>query len=62
MSALSHSGCTQRLYQMPVLKTVVEHATIKRIVKAPIIFLEVSISSVVGLLIGCDVADDHVEL
>ena len=47
---------------MPVFQAVIEHATVERVVVAPILLLEVTIAVVVGLLVGRDVTDDHVEL
>ena len=59
---LPHSCNAGWLHQVPVLQAVVEHTTVKRVVVTAVFFLKVPIAVVVGLLIGCDVTDDHIEL
>ena len=47
---------------MPILEAVVDNASVKRIMKASIFPLEVTVAMRVGLLVGRDVTNDHVEL
>ena len=62
VSVLPHSHDGGCFHEVPVLKAVVDHAAVERVVVAPILPLEVTVAMVVGLLIGRYVTDDHVEL
>ena len=57
-----HSSNGGWFHEVPVLQAVVEHAAVEGVVVAPILLLEVTVAIIVGPLIGCDVANDHVEL
>ena len=62
VSVLPHSHDGGWFHEVPVLEAVVDHATVKRVVVAPVLPLEVTVAMVVSLLIGRYVTDNHVEL
>ena len=62
VSVLPHSHNGGWFHEVPVLEAVVDHAAVKRVVVAPVLLLEVTVTMVVSLLIGRYVTDNHVEL
>jgi hypothetical protein len=62
VSVLPHSyngGC---FHKVPVFEAVVDHASVEGVMVAAVLLLEVAVAMVVGLLIGRNITDDHVEL
>ena len=62
VSVLPHSHDGGWFHEVPVLEAVVDQAAVKRVVVAPVLPLEVTITMVVSLFIGRYVTDDHVKL